>query len=109
MRFGKSILITLITTFFLMGCSLLNGVIYRPVINQGNYVAKNEVNQLWLGQKKEQVMYIMGSPMLHSIFGSNVWYYVSREQSNHHRTIQKTYILTFNEQNKLIDIKNKKH
>lgn len=108
MRFEKSILITLISTFFLAGCSLLNGIIYRPVINQGNYVEKNEVNKLRLGQTKEQVMYIMGSPMLHSIFGGNVWYYVCREQSNHHRIIQKTYTLTFDAQNKLINIKNQK-
>lgn len=94
-------------SLFMNGCAFLSNIVYRPVINQGNYVTQNEINKLQLGQTKEQVMFILGSPMLHSVFKGNVWYYIFREQFNHKRPMQKTYILVFNDQNKLIDIKTK--
>lgn len=107
MHFNKSILIVISVSLLLTGCSFLSNIVYRPVINQGNYVTQNEIDKLQLGQTKEQVMFIMGSPMLHSIFKGNIWYYVFREQPNHQWPIQKTYTLTFNDKNKLIDIKSK--
>lgn len=105
MYFKKSILFTLMLSFFLTGCAFFSRAVYRPVVNQGNYVTENEVKKLRLGQSKEQVIFVMGSPMLHSIFEGNRWYYVFREQAHHQRASQATYVLTFNKKNKLVDIK----
>ncbi|MCZ8497842.1 outer membrane protein assembly factor BamE [Vibrio lentus] len=48
----------------LTGCSLLEKLVYRVDINQGNYVEQEAVDQLKFGMTKTQVRYVMGSPML---------------------------------------------
>jgi outer membrane protein assembly factor BamE len=63
---------------------------YRMVIQQGNYVSPEMVAQLKPGMTKEQVRYVLGTPLLTDIFHADRWDYVfyrempdgSREQRN---------------------------
>lgn len=96
MRFSKLILMVITASVFLSGCSFFERWVYRPDINQGNYVTATETAKLQVGQTKEQVQYIMGTPMLTSVFGDNIWYYVFREQPHHDYVRQQTYTLIFN-------------
>jgi outer membrane protein assembly factor BamE len=105
MRFSKYLIVATLTTVFLSGCSFFEYIIYRPDINQGNYMTQTETSKLQVGQTKQQVLYIMGTPMLKSVFGDNVWYYVFRENPNHGHVSQTTYTLTFNNSDILVDIK----
>ncbi|WP_392566083.1 outer membrane protein assembly factor BamE [Utexia brackfieldae] len=105
MRFIKYVLTAVLATALLSGCSLFNRVVYRPDINQGNYITQSEVDKLQVGQTKAQVVYVMGSPMLQSVFGDNIWYYVFREQPTHGKVSQVTYTLTFDNQERLTEIK----
>jgi len=47
----------------------------------------------------------MGSPMLTSSFGDNVWYYIFRQQPRHGNISQITYAIYFNEMGIVSDIK----
>ncbi|MCO6524229.1 MAG: outer membrane protein assembly factor BamE [Candidatus Schmidhempelia sp.] len=105
MRFSKYLIVAILTTIFLSGCSFFDYIIYRPDINQGNYITETETSKLQIGQTKEQVLYILGTPMLKSAFGDDIWYYVFRENPNHGHVRQMTYTLTFNRAETLIDIK----
>lgn len=104
MRFRKSVLIALTASLLLSGCTFVERWVYRPDINQGNYVTATETAKLQVGQTKEQVQYIMGTPMLTSVFGDNTWYYVFREQPHHGYVRQLTYTLIFN-RDRLAEIK----
>ncbi|QIQ20754.1 outer membrane protein assembly factor BamE [Zophobihabitans entericus] len=104
MSFKKSILAAITVSVLLSGCSFVDRWVYRPDINQGNYITAEDAAKLKVGQTKEQVKFILGSPMLTSVFGDNIWYYVFREQPHHGYISQLTYTLTFDGQNRLTDI-----
>jgi outer membrane protein assembly factor BamE len=63
---------------------------YRIDIQQGNYISQEMVSQLKPGMTKEQVRFILGTPMVTDIFHSDRWDYVywretpkgSRERRN---------------------------
>lgn len=89
------------------GCSTLERVVYRPDINQGNYLAANDVAKIHTGMTKQQVAYTLGTPMMSDPFGSNIWYYVFRQQPGHEKIQQQTLTLTFNSSDTLVNIDNK--
>jgi outer membrane protein assembly factor BamE len=49
---------------------------YRPDVQQGNVVTKEMVDQLRQGMTREQVRFLLGSPMLASTFHPDRWDYV---------------------------------
>ena len=56
--------------------SATTGCVYRIDIPQGNYVEQKQVNQLRVGMTREQVEYVMGSPLVTDQNDPNVWYYI---------------------------------
>ena len=48
---------------------------YRPDIQQGNFVSQEMLNQLKPGQTREQVRFLLGSPMLADMFHADRWDY----------------------------------
>lgn len=70
-----------LTTFIMMlsvisACSSLRfpGV-YKVTIQQGNYLEEEMIEQLKPGLSKEQVRYIMGTPLIEDTFNQNQWDY----------------------------------
>ena len=41
------------------GCSTLERVVYRPDINQGNYLTANDVSKIRVGMTQQQVAYAL--------------------------------------------------
>lgn len=89
------------------GCSTFERVIYRPDINQGNYLVASDVSKIHTGMSQQQVAYTLGTPMMNDPFGSNVWFYVFRQQPTHEPVTQQTITLTFNSNGILTNIDNK--
>jgi outer membrane protein assembly factor BamE len=48
---------------------------YRPDIQQGNFVSQEMLAQLKVGQTREQVKFILGTPLLTDVFHANRWDY----------------------------------
>jgi outer membrane protein assembly factor BamE len=56
---------------------------YRMVIQQGNFISQEMVSQLKPGMTREQVRFIMGTPLVTDIFHADRWDYVFfRELAN---------------------------
>jgi len=55
---------------------------------------------------QNEVMSILGSPMLTDPFGTQTWFYIFRQQVGHEKVKQQTLTLKFNQSGQLIDIKN---
>lgn len=104
MLLKKIIFIPMTVAILLSGCSYVDRFVYRPDINQGNYITQEAVDKLKVGQTKEQVIYIMGTPMLTTEFGDNIWYYVFRENPQHGSVSQITYSVFFNEKQQVKEI-----
>ena len=54
---------------------------YRPDIQQGNFVSQEMFTQLKVGQTREQVRFILGTPLLTDIFHADRWdfpFYLAR-------------------------------
>jgi len=49
---------------------------YRMDIQQGNYISQDMVSQLKIGMTKEQVRYVLGTPLVADIFHADRWDYV---------------------------------
>ncbi|MBW8898422.1 MAG: outer membrane protein assembly factor BamE [Massilia sp.] len=48
---------------------------YRPDIQQGNFVSQEMLNQLKVGQTRDQVKFILGTPLLMDAFHADRWDY----------------------------------
>jgi outer membrane protein assembly factor BamE len=66
----------LLTAILLLaaGCGWLAP--YRMDIQQGNFVSQEMVSQLRRGMTKEQVRFLLGTPLVTDIFHANRWDYV---------------------------------
>lgn len=53
---------------------------YRPDIQQGNFVSKEMVAQLKPGMTQEQVVFLLGTPLLTDMFHADRWDYAFRLQ-----------------------------
>jgi len=64
------------------GMRRLLGVLspYRIDIQQGNFVSREMVDQLREGMTREQVRFVLGTPLLNDIFHDDRWDYVFRLQ-----------------------------
>jgi outer membrane protein assembly factor BamE len=64
---------------------------YRIDIQQGNFVTQEMVSQLQPGMSKEQVRFILGTPLLNDVFHPERWDYVyyleRRGQAREHRRL----------------------
>ncbi|WP_337064406.1 outer membrane protein assembly factor BamE [Serratia marcescens] len=89
------------------GCSTFEKVVYRPDINQGNYLTSTDVAKIQKGMTQQQVAYTLGTPMLQDPFGTQTWFYVFRQQPGHEDITQQTLTLSFDSAGVLTDIQNK--
>jgi outer membrane protein assembly factor BamE len=53
-----------------------SGCVYRVTVQQGNYLEKRNTDQLTTGMTKVQVRYLLGTPMMPTIFDSDRWDYL---------------------------------
>ncbi|MEC5162416.1 outer membrane protein assembly factor BamE [Janthinobacterium sp. CG_23.3] len=51
---------------------------YRPVIQQGNFISEEMLAQLKVGMSREQVRFILGTPLLTDVFHGERWDYPFR-------------------------------
>ena len=71
--------------------------VYRLDIPQGNYLDKKGIDLLQLGMSKEQVRYVLGSPVVMDTFSDNTWHYIYRFNSgaDSKLNISKQFTVTF--------------
>ncbi len=56
--------------------SVLGITPYRMEIQQGNYVSRDMVRQLKPGMSKEQVRFVLGTPLVADLYHSDRWDYI---------------------------------
>lgn len=83
--------ILLVLAALLLGaCSSVPKVVneYRIDIPQGNVLSQDAVAQLRPGLTKDQVRYLLGTPLLVDMFHADRWDYVYRMQKGATRTVE---------------------
>ena len=69
---------------------------YRMEIQQGNYVSQDMVAQLKPGMSKEQVRFVLGTPLVTDIFHADRWDYVYWREGSDGKREQRKLIVHFN-------------
>jgi len=87
-----------------LSLSACSSWVYRIDIPQGNYLEQKSIDKLQVGMTKEQVKFILGSPVVVDAFNNDAWHYVYKFKSGRSKkyNTKKAFILTFKE-DKLID------
>lgn len=83
------------------GCSYFG--VYKRDIPQGNLVTADMVEQLRPGMTRDDVVYVMGRPLLEAPFDSNQWDYVFRLDEAYGGVERRRVTLIF-DGNRLVDI-----
>ena len=94
----RTIIIT--TALSLSACS---SWVYRIDIPQGNYLEQKSIDKIQMGMTKEQVKFILGSPVVVDAFNNDTWNYIYRFKSGISKKmdVQKSFTIKF-ENDKLI-------
>lgn len=94
-------------TVIILGCSSVPRIVseYKIDVQQGNVLTQEMVSQLRPGLTKDQVRFILGTPVLMDIFHANRWDYVYRLQKGSTGVVEMRKFSTFfDSQNKLIRV-----
>jgi len=62
-------------SFVLLSTACSNWI-YRIDVPQGNYLDERDVEKLRISMSKEQVIFVLGHPVVGDSFNDNTWYYV---------------------------------
>jgi outer membrane protein assembly factor BamE len=70
---------------------------YRPDVQQGNFVSEEMMAQLRAGMTRDQVRFLLGTPLLTDIFHADRWDYVFRLQKGNGEILTSRVSIFFND------------
>ena len=65
-----------IILFSLIAALLTAGCVYRATISQGNLIKQEDLDQIEVGMTRNQVRFLLGTPMVDDPFHAERWDYV---------------------------------
>jgi outer membrane protein assembly factor BamE len=74
---------------------LCTGCVYRPDIQQGNFLESKTVNQLQIGMTRSQVRYLLGTPMVPDLFDKDRWDYLYYFQHGRLRRPEQRHVIVY--------------
>jgi len=88
---------------FVLSLSSCSSWVFKRDIPQGNYLEQKDIDKLQIEMTKEQVKFVLGSPVVVDSFYDDTWYYVYRFKSGRDRSfdVEKQFIIKFKD-NKLV-------
>ncbi|RUO21166.1 outer membrane protein assembly factor BamE [Aliidiomarina iranensis] len=72
------ILLALALATAVTSCAVIDPLVYKIDIPQGNYLEQRDVDDLRIGMTREQVRFVLGSPVANNLFRDDEWNYVFR-------------------------------
>lgn len=75
--------------------AVASGCVYRANISQGNLVEQEDLDQLEIGMTKNQVRFLLGTPMIDDPFHRNRWDYVYYLKVRRQDAVQKRWVSVF--------------
>ncbi len=91
----KFFVLSIVVALFLSGCS---NWIYRIDVPQGNFLDNRDVKKLRIGMTKEQVIFVLGNPVVQDSFDHDTWYYLyemKRGMSKRGEDFKRSLIINF--------------
>jgi outer membrane protein assembly factor BamE len=66
----------LIIAIVLAGLAVSSGCVYRQSISQGNLIEQEDLDQVEVGMTRNQVRFLLGTPMIDDPFHADRWDYI---------------------------------
>lgn len=82
---------TVFTLFAASGC----GLIYKQNIQQGNAIEQDDLDELYEGMNRRQVLFVLGTPSIMDPFQKDRWDYVQTFSRRGGDPVQRTVTLRF--------------
>ena len=83
---------------------LFSGCVYQANISQGNFIEAEDIGQIEIGMTKNQIRFLLGTPMIDDPFNEDRWDYIYYLKVGRDNAIFKKWIsLTF-ENNQVTEI-----
>jgi len=82
------------TVFAVLTCNAC-GLIYKQNIQQGNAIEQDDLDELYEGMNKRQVMFVLGTPSVMDPFHQDRWDYVQTFSRRGSDMVQRTVTLHF--------------
>lgn len=76
-------------------CTAGCGILYKQPIYQGNLIETKAAEQLAVGQSKQQVLALLGSPSIADPFHAQRWDYTASERTNRRGTTEVKNLTVF--------------
>lgn len=74
---------------------------YRMEIQQGNFITQEQVEKLRIGMSREQVRFVLGTPLLTDVFHADRWDYIYRRLKSGSKEPEERRLTIFFENNRM--------
>ena len=81
--------------FMIIALAMSSGCVYRASIAQGNLIKEEDLAQLEVGMTRNQVRFLLGTPMVNDPFHSDRWDYVYYLKIGRNDAIAKRWVSVF--------------
>ena len=102
------LVVIMVLSIVMTGCQLLpeNAQLrsYRVLVQQGNVIDESKIDSLKINMTKEQVIFLLGEPVVNNIFNKNRWDYVYYRKRDPELT-QLNMVSIFFKENNVISMK----
>ena len=100
MAIRKSIIL-----FSLVAVLLTAGCVYRATVSQGNIIKQEDLDQVEIGMTRNQVRFLLGTPMIDDPFHAERWDYVYYLKIGRKDATFKRWISIFFEEDRVSEIR----
>ena len=100
----KAVVQSLVLIVALASISACSSWVYRIDIPQGNFLEQKDIDKLRIAMTKEQVKYVLGSPVASNAFDDDTWHYFYSMKGGRGSNFEKQLVIEFKD-DKLADIK----
>ncbi|HEY9255813.1 MAG TPA: outer membrane protein assembly factor BamE [Stenotrophomonas sp.] len=94
----RTLLLAAVVALSTAGC----GIIYKQPIYQGNLIKKSAVDQLQVGQSKQAVQALLGTPSIPDPFHAERWDYTSTQRVDRLANVEKKNFTVFFENDQVV-------
>lgn len=94
----RTLLLIAVVALSTAGC----GIIYKQPIYQGNLIKKSAVDQLQVGQSKQAVQALLGTPSIPDPFHAERWDYTSTQRVDRLANVEKKNFTVFFENDQVV-------
>jgi outer membrane protein assembly factor BamE len=91
----------------LLACTVVlsSGCVYRATISQGNLIEQDDLDQVDIGMTRNQVRFLLGTPMIDDPFHASRWDYVYYLKVGRNDATFKRWVSVVFDDNTVIEIR----